>query len=80
MTDLACGWCAATSRCLRMDCRKSGPCAGFHLVQPDLTDNFGVPFRGEAKTITGDIWWHEQDGKRYPLRPVNVIAGRLRND
>ena len=41
---------------------------------PLLVDEFGVPFYGEAKTITGDIWWYEQDGKRYALVPEEPKA------
>lgn len=29
-----------------------------------------MPFYGTAKTITGDLWWYEEDGKRYPLLPA----------
>jgi phage-related protein len=40
--------------------------------QPELQDGFGCRFHGEAKTTTGDIWWYEVDGVRYPLWPVDV--------
>jgi len=42
-------------------------------IQPELTDLFDVPFYGEAKTITGDIWWYEQDGLRIPLKPIQPV-------
>ena len=41
--------------------------------QPGLVDVFGVQFYGRAET-TGDIWWYEKDGKRYPLCPVEPQA------
>lgn len=48
---------------------------GFMQPQPILVDDWGCQYYGKAHTITGDIWWYEQDGKRYPLRPLNVCVG-----
>ena len=47
------------------------------IKQPELVNSWGWPFYGEAKTITGDLWWHEvtqDDGtiKRVPLMPKEV--------
>lgn len=43
-------------------------------VQPALVNDWGVTFHGRAETITGEFWWYELDGKRYPLRPVFALA------
>jgi hypothetical protein len=40
--------------------------------QPELMDEFGVRFHGRAETVTGDVWWYEQDGNRYPLLPAQA--------
>lgn len=42
--------------------------------QPELTDDWGVPFYGRAETTTGHVWWYEQNGKRYLLRPAGSVA------
>ena len=44
------------------------------LVQPRLMDAWGVEFHGQAQTTIGDVWWYEQDGKRYPLLPMEPEA------
>lgn len=47
------------------------------IQQPELMDNFGVPFYGKAQTDTGVIWWYEMDGERIlliPRFPVTVDA------
>ena len=37
---------------------------------------FYFPYYGKAKTVTGDVWWHEeQDGTRTLLIPEHAIAG-----
>lgn len=46
------------------------------IVQPRLMDEFGVEFHGKAETITGDVWWYEQDGKRYSLLPMEAQCPR----
>lgn len=38
--------------------------------QPRLVNDWSVEFHGKAETV-GDVWFYEQDGKRYPLRPMN---------
>ena len=43
------------------------------MIQPDLTDEFGVPFYGEAETITGYFWWYtDAHGVRHALMPAVV--------
>ncbi len=45
------------------------------MKQPELTDEWGCDYHGQAKTVTGDIWWYEDpDGRRYPLRPKLVTT------
>jgi hypothetical protein len=41
--------------------------------QPDLVDDWGVVFHGRAETATGNIWWYEKDGVRFPLRPLTAV-------
>jgi hypothetical protein len=41
--------------------------------QPRLMNEWGCEFFGDAKTITGDFWWYEDDGKRYPLLPLEGV-------
>ena len=38
----------------------------------ELTDAWGVTFRGRADAATGHVWWWTRDdGRRIPLRPAN---------
>ena len=40
--------------------------------RPELTDAWGVTFRGRADAATGHVWWWTRDdGRRIPLRPAN---------
>lgn len=36
----------------------------------------GMPFYGKAETVTGDLWWFEEDGVRYPLVPMRPTVER----
>lgn len=43
--------------------------------QPELTDDWGCPYYGKAKTVSGDVWWHEwADGSRQYLRPKEYLT------
>lgn len=49
------------------------------MRQPQLMNEWGREFFGEAKTITGDIWWYEKqqsDGtiKLFPLMPMIILT------
>lgn len=47
------------------------------MKQPKLFTLFGSPFYGQAKTVTGHVWWYEvaeDTGRisRYPLLPDSI--------
>lgn len=47
--------------------------------QPELMNEWGTKFFGRAKTVTGEVWWYEEqasDGtvKRHALMPVHPVA------
>lgn len=45
------------------------------MKQPDLVNEWGLPFYGRAENATGDLWWYtDDDGKRHALLPANPIA------
>ena len=41
---------------------------------------FGMPYYGEPKTDNGNLYWHEQDGVRYPLLPTTPRTSQGERD
>lgn len=46
------------------------------MKQPELLTEWRTPYYGHAQTVTGDVWYEEDEaGKRTLLQPDIPIAG-----